>query len=239
LFPDVTGAQFRSPLKIREICKKLSRVYSDPRLHNKRDPLDELIFIILSSRTSELSYLKTYRALRKRFRPWSKILETPKGLVAATIKFGGLSKKKETQIRSLLCELRNRGDESLVTLSAKVTKDAEGFLTLLPGVGLKTARCVLMYSLDRNVFPVDTHVKRVLSRIGIIEAERLTAEVQDSIQKAIPPHLRYKLHVNLVAHGRAICRPRKPLCGSCVVKEMCSYYSSGSGLSGNSLLHTS
>jgi endonuclease III len=184
-----------------------------------------LIFIILSAKTAEASYLRTYDALKNAFDDWFHILDTPRGSVAHIISSGGLSDKKEAQIRALLDDIKERtGAEGLNLLSKMSTNEAEEFLTSLPGVGLKTARCVLMYSLGREVFPVDTHVRRVLSRLGIIRFERLSDKVQNSIQKRVPSEIRYKLHVNLVAHGRAICRARNPLCNSCVLSDICKYY---------------
>ena len=204
---------------------RLSRQYGDPRHYNKSDPLDELIFIILSAKTTEASYLRTYDALKNAFDDWFHILDTPRGVVARIISSGGLSDKKEAQIRALLDDIRRRTRaESLNLLSEMSTNQAEEFLTSLPGVGLKTARCVLMYSLGREVFPVDTHVRRVLSQLGIIRFERLSDKVQNSIQERVPSKLRYKLHINLVAHGRAICRARNPLCNSCVLSNICKYY---------------
>lgn len=207
------------------VSARLSSQYSDPRHYNKSDPLDELIFIILSAKTAEVSYLRTYDALKNAFDDWFDILGTPRGSVAHIISSGGLSGKKEAQIRALLDDIkRQTGTEGLSLLSKMSTNEAEEFLTSLPGVGLKTARCVLMYSLDRDVFPVDTHVRRVLSRLGIVRFERLSDKVQNSIQERMPSELRYRLHVNLVAHGRAICCAREPRCNYCVLSDICAYY---------------
>ncbi len=219
------GAGQRDEDRLIRISGRLSDEYGDPRLGNKEDPLDELVFIILSAKTAERSYFRTYEALKKAFPNWFHILDAPEGSVASVIGLGGLANKKEAQIRALLRAIRDRpGPMGLGPLAEMDTEEAESFLTSLPGVGAKTARCVLMYSLEREVFPVDTHVGRVLSRIGIIPRQRLTETAQDAIQAIIPLALRYKLHVNLVAHGRAVCRSRKPLCPACVVNESCDYY---------------
>ena len=211
--------------KSYRVSARLSRQYGDPSHHNKSDPLDELIFIILSAKTTEALYVRTYDALKKAFDNWFQVLDTPRGAVAHIISFGGLSEKKEAQIRALLADVKRRtGTEDLNSLSEMSTGEAENFLTSLSGVGLKTARCVLMYSLHRDVFPVDTHVRRILSRLGIIRFERLSDGVQNSIEERIPSEIRYKLHVNLVAHGRAVCRARNPLCNSCVISDVCKYY---------------
>ena len=210
---------------VRKLSRRLARYYGNPRLHNKENPLDELIFIILSAKTTEPSYLRTYRLLKRTFPNWFDILDSPTGSVARVIARGGLATKKESQIWRLLTEIRERtGRDDLNFLKKMTTEEAEKFLTSLPGVGFKTARCVLMYTMNRHVFPVDTHVKRVLSRIGIIRPERLTDKVQADIQSVIPEDIRYELHVNLVAHGRSVCTARNPTCNYCLLNDTCNYH---------------
>lgn len=214
-----------SEARLRHVSEALSSQYNNPRHHNKADPLDELMFIILSAKTSEPSYLRTYDALKKEFPNWFAISDTDPGTVAKAIASGGLSKKKEDQIRALLYALRKSdGGLSMETLRDAEDEKVEAYLTSLPGIGLKSARCVMMYSLGRMVFPVDTHCRRVLSRLGFIESRRLTDRVQDEVQAIVPPDMRYNLHVNLVAHGRAVCLSRKPRCPACIARDECRYY---------------
>ena len=185
------------------------------------------MFILLSAKTTERSYLRTYRALRRRFGNWFDVLRSPVGTVAETIREGGLSTKKESQLRALLTEIDSRiGREQFAELNCRSTNEATRLLVTLPGVGLKSARCVLIYSLGRRVFPVDTHCRRVMSRLGVIRFERLTDAAQNRIQGLVPPTIRYDLHVNLVAHGRAVCTARSPLCAACVLNSRCPYYAS-------------
>ncbi len=215
----------RAAAVLRWASRRLKLAYRSPRHHNKEDPLDELVFILLSAKTTERSYLRTYDALRRRFADWFAVLDSPIGTVAATIREGGLSVKKERQLRSLLTEIESGiGKEGFAKIHNHSTPDAARLLANLPGVGLKSARCVLMYSLGRKVFPVDTHCRRVMARLGVIRFERLTDSVQDRIQELVPPSIRYDLHVNLVAHGRAICTSRKPRCAECVLKSRCEYF---------------
>lgn len=208
--------------RIRLLSKRLSGIYGNPRHHNKDDPIDELVFIVLSNKTSEKSYLGTYNSLKKSFPDWKDLLKAPSPEVMRVLRSGGLSKKKEKWIRQILDRAYedkiNRGTDSLAGMN---TIDAEAYLTSLPGIGLKSARCVLMYSLGRQVFPVDSHCSRILSRLGIIEHRRLTDRVQNEVQIEIPPDVRYALHVNLVAHGRSVCKARDPKCESCGVRRMC------------------
>jgi endonuclease III len=222
--PRRAGGPDRSSLA--QVSHILEKTYGNPRHHNKDNPLDELVFILLSAKTTERSYLRTYEALHSRFPNWFAALDEPPGAIARVIVGGGLSKKKEEQLRKLLHQLRDvhRG-KGLSILRRMSTPKAEDFLTSLPGVGLKSARCVLMYSLGRTVFPVDTHCRRVLHRLGLIEFRRLTDRVQNEIQVAVPSSLRYRLHVNLVAHGRARCTPQRPKCSDCPIRAWCRYYS--------------
>jgi endonuclease III len=214
-----------APKKIKQLSVLLRKIYKNPHHYNKDDPLDELIFILLSSKTGEGNYLATYDSLKKKFPHWEEILNSPSNVVIKSIALGGLSKKKEKWIRETLREIkRKNGSANLSFLYRMKTKDAEKYLTSLPGIGLKSARCILMYSLDRKVFPVDSHCRRILSRLGIIEFKRLTNEVQDDIQQVVPSEIRFSLHVNLVAHGRFICRAINPLCSECNVRRLCKYY---------------
>ncbi len=218
-------ANKKSTRQLRRVARILSEAYGNPRHHNKDDPLDELVFILLSAKTTERSYLKTYETLKSTFPNWFSILDAAPGSVARLITAGGLSRKKEAQLRALLMEIQNRTGKPRLSLVAKLRgAEAERFLSSLPGVGLKSARCVLMYSLGRAVFPVDTHCRRVLSRLGLISFRRLTDNVQNEIQSGIPSDLRYSLHVNLVAHGREVCRARNPLCSQCRLSQYCEYY---------------
>jgi endonuclease III len=216
-------------VRIRAVSRTLKRTYRSPRLHNKRDPLNELVFIVLSAKTAERRYLRTYAELRRSFPGWWSILRSRRGAVAKVIAAGGLAIKKENQLRGLLTSLETALEgRNLSGLRTRSTSELESFLVRLPGVGLKSARCVLMYSLDRAVFPVDTHCRRVLGRVGVIEPKRLTDSVQNEIQAIVPPRIRYDLHVNLVAHGRAVCHSRRPDCPSCPVSRICDYYARSS-----------
>jgi endonuclease III len=212
-------------VRVRTIARILREWYGRPPHHNKYDPLDELIFILLSAKTSERSYLRTYSRLKTRFPDWFSVLDAPAGAVHEVIAEGGLSKKKEAQIRALLRALSEDSSRfNRKTLSTMDDERLERYLTGLPGIGLKSARCVMMYSLGRQVFPVDTHCRRVLSRIGVIRSRRLTDRVQNEIQGEIPSRLRYDLHVDLVAHGRAVCKSGTPLCDECRLKSHCDFY---------------
>lgn len=208
--------------RFSRVARILERTYGNPRLGNKKDPLDELIYIILSAKTTDTAFRRSYSRLHERFPDWFEISRSRSGTVARLIRASGLSRKKERQIRGLLRQLSVMGARTFRPHLRRLDDhEAERFLTSLPGVGLKTARCVLMYSLDRRVLPIDTHVDRVLSRLGFASGARLTERLQNEIQSRVPPELRYSLHVNLVAHGRSVCMAQRPACSECPIERLC------------------
>lgn len=204
-------------------CRLLARQYGNPRHGNKRDPLDELVYIILSTRTGEVVFRGIYRRLKQAFPSWNDVDTRRVGEFHQILAPGGLSALKAYQLLAIFSALRVEfGRATLKPLMAMPDDDAERFLMSLPGVGKKVAKCVLMYSLDRKVLPVDVHTHRVALRLGL-EVKRRPDTSQDLIEGQIPSDLRYGFHVNAIAHGRAVCLPRKPICGACVLREYCPY----------------
>ncbi|HDQ71350.1 MAG TPA: hypothetical protein ENN19_04545 [Chloroflexi bacterium] len=206
-----------------QIAKALARYFGQPMLGNKKNPFNELLYIILSSRTPPEVYQETYRSLRREFRRADSIAETRPEYVATTIERGGLQNKKARTITKIASELKNRfGRVTLAHLKDMETEDAEKFLVSLPGVGIKTARCVLMYSLDRLVFPVDAHCYRIAQQLKWIPQDiPLTECLADEIQSGVPEYLRRDLHVGMVMLGRNYCLPRSPLHQKCPILEFC------------------
>lgn len=210
--------------KIARICAVLQRAYRSPRHGNKRNPLDELIYIILSTRTRDRSFRTSYARLKTRFRSWNRLDQRSAGVLERLLVPGGLGRLKTKQVIGILKYLRAAfGRATLASLAEMRTERAEEVLTMLPGVGRKVAKCVLMYSLRRKVLPVDVHVHRVAKRLGFHVKKRPDTS-QDLIEHAVPPNLRYSFHVNAIAHGRAICLPRAPRCGICPISKWCAYY---------------
>lgn len=218
------GKETRVP--VGKVVTRLQRQYGLPRHGNKDDPLDELVFIILSTRTQETIFRDTYERLKEAFPTWDGLTSAKRHQVAAIIGKAGLGAVKAAQITGIVDRLRKDfGSVTLDPVAALSTRDAEAYLTTLPGVSKKVAKCVLMYSLDRQVLPVDTHVHRVAARLGMHVKKRPDTS-QDLIEPAVAPALRYAFHVDAVAHGRAICRPARPLCESCCIAQYCQYYQS-------------
>lgn len=215
--------------KIRDINRILELVHGTPTLGNKSDPVDELVYIILSRKTREDAYVSTYNALKQRFSRWEELLGARRSIIERIVATGGLGDKKTDSLFGALERVRERfGACTLEACESWSDEDVESFLCSLPEVSRKTAYCVMMYAMGRHVFPVDTHVGRVLQRIGIYEELGFSLvgldhkQLQDSLADAIPPNVRRSLHINLVVHGREFCRASEPRCGDCELRNFCA-----------------
>lgn len=219
-----------SRIDIAGICRSLTRAYGNPRHGNPRNPLDDLIYIVLSTRTRDSSFANTFRAVKKAFPSWNGLFPKHRRKLERILIPGGLGRLKTSQVIAIIVELRRRfGVATLAPLRKMNSKDAEAFLISLPGVGPKIAKCVLMYTLNRRVLPVDVHVHRVAARLGF-RTKRRPDTSQELIESAVPPELRYSFHVNAIALGRAVCISRKPRCEICPISKWCRYHRLHEGL---------
>lgn len=227
LTPELLGmASLKYPASVSEVAAALKTRYRDFNHYNLKNPLDELLFIICSTKTGEASYRSTFRSLKETFPTHLHIAEAPAEYIARPMVSGGLSNQKAKAIRELLDVIVARfGEPSLKPLRKMSDKEAEAFLLLLPGVGKKVARCVLMYSLGRQVFPVDTHCWRIARRLGWVRPtqkdKHCAPRDMDRLQSKIPPELRHSLHVNMISLGREICTPSAPRCDECQISVWC------------------
>lgn len=208
--------------------------YRSGDLGNVPDVLSETIYILLSLNTREMVYQKVYRTLRERFPRWVDVEEASTRQLAAVLQPGGLQEQRATYLKRLLRLVREdniaRGEGAARRRGADLTleylrdlsdPEVEAFLLGLPGVGKKTARCVMSYALNRQQFGVDTHVARILTRLGLV-LPKGTKTDHDAFQAVVPPRMRKRLHINLVHHGRAVCVNRNPKCGECVLVSFCA-----------------
>lgn len=208
---------------VEQVSQVLVDEFGRPDLGNKRNPFNELLYIILSWRTPPEHYQTTYRALRRQYPRADDFAEAHPDEMAAVIELGGFQNKRARAIVSTASKLKETfGRVTLAPLRNMETEEAEKFLLSLPGVQTKTARCVLMYSLDRPVFPVDRHCFRIAQRLGWTPAGReLTQRLEDDIQAGVPPALRRDLHVGMIVLGRSHCLPEEPLCDECPLSSFC------------------
>ena len=211
---------------LAEMDVALEAAYDTPEaeLGNKADPLDEAIYIILSFQTDLTRFSSTWSRLRAAYPSWGALERAAARDVARILREGGLHKQKTRTIRRLLTEVRKvAGSLSLNLLQTMSDEDAEKFLTRLPGLSWKGARCVLLYSLGRPVLPIDSNSFRILKRTGVISRRAVYRRrtLHDAIQEAVPAQRRRALHVNLVVHGQRTCLPRNPRCPSCPLIDHC------------------
>jgi len=217
------GKKSRSqPVDLYAVEHILRNEYGQPRHGNKRDPFNELLFVILSLQTSAINCHRSYRSLLDGFGCRSSLASASRSQIRRHIEIAGLGRQRAGKIVAIVrAILKDRGELSLAFLRRMNTEDAEDYLTRLPGVGKKTARCVLMYSLDREVFPLDTHCARILKRLGFKIPAGSLRRCEDEIQSLIPAGIRYSLHVTMVSLGREICTSRAPKCRECPMLSIC------------------
>lgn len=212
----------RDRARVAEVERRLREAYGQPRHQNPEDPLDDLVFVMLSRMTQQRKYVRTYRALRRRYPSWERLLEAESNEIVSLLQDAGLAETKARQTREVLAEVRRReGQLSLQRLRELPDEEAQAYLTSLPGVGVKTAQCVLLYALGRDVCPVDAHVWRIGQRLGLAPAGPWSERAASRLEAALPAGLRASLHVTMVAHGRRICLARVPRCESCVLEDLC------------------
>ncbi len=207
---------------ITTITRQLETEYGSPSLGNKSFPIDEIVFVTLTEKTDELKYTAAYTQLRFRFPEWEMLLSAPLRSIESAIRVAGMGKRRAKLLKHMLRAIVARfGSLSLSQLASLQPEEAEEELLAFPGIGRKTARCVLLYCFDFPVLPVDVHTYRLAVRLGIL-CRRVSYERSHTLlHKAIPEELRRSFHVNAVAHGRARCLARNPKCADCPVKGFC------------------
>jgi endonuclease III len=206
--------------RVRAIRDRLRDAYGRPveRLH--RAPVDELILTVLSQNTNDRNRDVAYLRLRERFESWDAVRDAPAAAVEEAIRPGGLAPTKSVRIQEIL---RALGDDDLMDLETLPLEDARRVLTDLPGVGRKTAACVLMFAFGRPDIPVDTHVFRVGTRLGLFRPGASLEEAHEEILRLVAPEDAYEFHVSLIRHGRRTCAARNPRCLECPLLSICPY----------------
>lgn len=209
--------------RIAEICALLDEEYGRPDAKPRYGPLDEFILTILSQNTSAANYTRAFERLRDRFADWDAVRTATVAEIEDAIRPGGLAKIKAPRIRRALNEILERtGGLSLDFLAEMPDDEAREYLMQFEGVGIKTASCVLMFSLGRPVLPVDTHVHRISRRLGLIGRESAES-AHHTLQAMVPDDLVYSFHMNVVTHGRRVCRAQNPMCDACVLLPICNH----------------
>ncbi len=208
---------------IQTIIDLLEAEYGPPSRDSFRpEPIDELVSTILSQHTSDTNTMRAYASLTQTFPDWNAVIEAPVGEVANAIRSGGLASQKAPRIQNVLADIREqRGDFALGFLYDLPVEEALSWLTALHGVGPKTAACVLLFSLNRPVMPVDTHVHRVGLRLGLLPAKTSAERAHGALDADMNADEVYRAHMLLIQHGRRTCKARFPRCAECVLREHC------------------
>ena len=186
-------------------------------------PVDTLVATILSQNTSDVNSDRAYHQLRATFPTWDEVADADQQEIAVAIRCGGLARQKSRTIITALRSLRERyGTLDLEQLEKVPDDELLAELTSIRGIGIKTAACVLMFSLDRDICAVDTHIHRVANRLGIVRAASAEKTFVE-LRPLVPPGKGRDLHVSLIRFGRAICRSQRPRCGDCPLYDLCDW----------------
>jgi endonuclease-3 len=209
-------------VRLRQVAGRLRRAYGAPPAPRRLPPLDELVLTILSQNTSDTNRDRAYADLRRTLPEWDDVADAPLPVIERAIRSGGLAPTKAPRIRAVLRALRDR-DIALDDRALRRIRHDRLFELLvgLPGVGPKTAACVLLFSLDRPYFPVDTHVHRLAIRLGLVPPKASAVQTQEQLQAALAPDAMYEVHLNLIRHGRHVCLALRPICSQCVLSGLC------------------
>jgi endonuclease-3 len=205
--------------KLSAVLPVLDERYGHPRWAGPRlDPVSELVLTVLAQNTADINSHRAFVALRERYATWDDVLAAPTDELVDVIRPGGLAPTKGRRIQQILSEIHEARDGwDLSFLAELPVADARSWLTALPGIGRKTASIVLLFCFGMPVVPVDTHVHRVASRIGLIPPKTDTTRAHDLLEEAIEPSDAYAVHVDLIRHARDTCRAPRPICGICPV----------------------
>jgi endonuclease-3 len=223
-------------IHLTHVYEALIAAYGTPQNNPDYNPLGGLIGTVLSQHTSDINSERAYQQLILAFPTWEAVRDAPTYRIAEAIKSGGLANIKSARIQDILQTLtewqeqqggtRTLSDYLSDELAKRTTEDAWRYLRTLPGVGPKTAACVLMFNLDRPAMPVDTHVHRTSLRLGLIGPKVSADQAHVLFDRVTPPEWVYPLHVNLIHHGRQICHSQRPECERCPLYSECAYVGS-------------
>ena len=210
-----------APRRVRALRGRLRLLYGRPLAPPHRQGVEELVLTVLSQSTNDRNRDVAYVRLRARFPSWEEVRDVPTAEVEAAIQPGGLHRQKAIRIQQILRALPDPPD--LGFLAGLPVAEARAYLTALPGVGRKTAACVLLFAFGMRDVPVDTHVSRVGTRLGLFRPGAPFEELHDEMLALTPRGGELELHVNLLRHGRRTCHAQRPACDDCALLRMCPF----------------
>jgi endonuclease-3 len=210
-----------------EVRKRLLHTFGQPVWRTKLPALDELISTILSQNTNDVNRDRAFESLREAFPTWEAVRDAPSVSVIEAIRTAGLANQKGPRIQAVLQAITKEiGSLDLSFLARMPVNEARDWLLRFKGVGPKTAAIVLLFSLDKPAFPVDTHIYRVTGRLGLRPEKMSADKAHDHLEELFPPDSYYDVHLNIIRLGREICHARKPACPNCMLQDLCPYFAS-------------
>lgn len=226
--------------KTQQVHTVLAEHYGYLEWRPRIDPLSELVLTILSQHTSDVNRDRAFDEMKRRYPTWEEVRDAPTRELADAIRAGGLANIKAPRIQEVLRLISHeRGELDLGFLMETPIEEAKAWLAGFKGVGPKTAACVLMFACGMPVLPVDTHVYRVSQRLGLIDQRTNAEKAHTVLEDMLEPEQRYTFHINMITHGRRVCKAQRPQCEMCVVQRWCAYYhrarGQGSGIGGQGL----
>jgi endonuclease-3 len=213
------------PDKTIEVHRRLLEDYGEPTWRPHMDAVSELVSTILSQNTNDVNRDVAFDRLRSQLPTWEQVRDAGTEVVIEAIRPAGLANQKGPRIQEALRLItQQRGELELEFLADWPVQEAKDWLCSINGVGPKTAAIVLLFSLGRPAFPVDTHVHRVTKRLGLIGPKVSREKAHVELERLVPEEAYYPFHLNLIRHGRGVCSSRKPRCMECTLRDLCEFY---------------
>ncbi len=226
--PQKLAADRRKRRALAEVAlERLGDRYDHPHWAGPRlDAVSELVLTILSQNTADVNSFRAFTALRARYASWDEVLRAPRDELEDVIRPGGLAPTKSGRIQQVLAEVHDAtgGSWDLSFLGTQPLEEARDWLVSLPGIGRKTASIILLFGFGRPAVPVDTHVHRVATRMGMLPPRTPLDRAHDLLEEVLHPEEMYPFHVELIRHGRDTCRAPRPICGLCPLTDVCAYF---------------
>ena len=226
--PQKRAADRRKRRRLADVVlERLGERYEHPTWAGPRvDTVSELVLTILSQNTADVNSFRAFTALRERYATWDAVLAAPTDELEDVIRPGGLAPTKSRRIQHVLAEVHEAtgGTWDLSFLGTMPLAEAREWLTSLPGIGRKTAAIILLFGFGRPQMPVDTHVHRVATRLGMLPPRTPLPRAHDLLEEVLEPDEMYPFHVETIRHGRDTCRAPRPICGLCPLTDVCAYF---------------
>jgi len=216
--------------KVMRCIRILEDLYGTPEA-SLIDPIDLLVETILSQNTSDVNSIRAFGRLKSAYPDYDLLLKAPEDEISGHIRIGGLPDIKAHRIKGALLKIKKDAGSIDLSFLKGMDKDAaRDYLLSIPGIGPKTAAVVLLFSFGMPFMPVDTHVNRVSRRLGLVPEDINIKEAERILEEITPPDKYLSLHLNLIRHGRLICKAREPIHDQCNLRPVCDYYQRATSL---------